>query len=708
MRAGDSQAKTDPRKTPMKNLQKDKKSPSVNASSLSRSPAWAKKIRIPVDMLKVAKVTHVSDTMARSEFGLRAPRDWDLSGTVFPYSGTDGMSTYCRVRRDNFDDDDGQGKYHANSSGDGERILYSYPGSVERLNDEATTIVLVEAEKSVLACEAHLRRKGRTDLVFLSMGGCNGFRSKEHGTLPDIERCRGRKVVVMLDYNVRTNKHVSEARLGLTALLHSMDAVVSYVELPQLENVNGPDDLCALPDGDELLDQMLANATPASVAPYSEHGLVERFIAENCGEVCYVGGLGWHLWDGHRWKLDSEGHVELRVQELCRTAASERSKPTEQNRIRSRRTREAVLREAQAHLHVNVDDLDRDVMLLNTPGGVVDLRTGQLREARREDYCTKLAGATPDRKKPVRFMQFLDEIACGDKGLTAYLQRFIGYCLTGETIEHAVFFLHGTGANGKSVLIETIQAILGNYAKTTPAETLMMTSHPQHATSIAALSGTRFVAVSEVEDGSRWAESKIKELSGGTRITARFMRQDEFTYKPQFKLGISGNHRPKLRNTDESVRRRFNLIPFKAHFSAEKRDPRLKEKLELELGGILQWAIDGCVAWQREGLNPPPLVLDATEDYFENQDALGAWLNEGTILDRSSKASSTELYRAFKVWCEIHGEYVPSQRDFSVKLEDRGFRKKKFHGSMFFLGVGCRNAKEIGSGASKVLKFSRL
>ena len=203
------------------------------------------------------------------------------------------------------------------------------------------------------------------------------------------------------------------------------------------------------------------------------------------------------------------------------------------------------------------------------------------------------------------------------------MQRVIGSCKTGSTREHALFFLYGTGANGKSVFLSMISVLLGDYAKTASTSSFTASTTEQHPTDLAGLRGARFVTAIETEDGARWAESKIKSLTGGDKIAARFMRCDFFEFFPEFKLVIAGNHKPALRSVDEAIRRRLHFIPFTVTIPQNKRDPRLGEKLRAELPGILAWAIEGCLAWQREGLNPPLLVREATADYLAAEDAIG-------------------------------------------------------------------------------------
>jgi putative DNA primase/helicase len=242
---------------------------------------------------------------------------------------------------------------------------------------------------------------------------------------------------------------------------------------------------------------------------------------------------------------------------------------------------------------------------LNTPDGVIDLRTGDVRPHDPLDYMTKIAAVAPRGGCPL-FLKFLDRITHGDAELIAYLRRVFGYALTGDVSEHALFFGHGTGANGKSVLLSTMAGMMGDYHKTAPIETFTATDSDRHPTDLAMLRGARLVTATETEEGRRWAESRIKTLTGGDPVAARFMRQDFFEYWPQFKLVIAGNHKPGLRSVDEAIRRRFHLIPFAVTIPPEERDAELAEKLKAERPGILQWLVEGCLEWQIEGLRRKP------------------------------------------------------------------------------------------------------
>jgi putative DNA primase/helicase len=269
----------------------------------------------------------------------------------------------------------------------------------------------------------------------------------------------------------------------------------------------------------------------------------------------------------------------------------------------------------------------------------------------------------------------------------------VGYALTGSTREHALFFLYGTGANGKSVFVNTLATILGDYATNAPMDTFMETRTDRHPTDMAGLRGARFVAAIETEQGRRWAESKVKNLTGGDKIAARFMRQDFFEFFPQFKLFVAGNHKPAIRNIDEAMKRRLHLIPFTITVPPEKRDKHLQQKLLAERDGILAWAVQGCLEWQRIGrLDPPKQVLDATEEYFEAEDALGRWLEERCVSEPNAKSLTAELFTDWKQWADSAGEFIGSQKRFSDLLLSRGIEKwRNTTGLRGFRGLGLKH-----------------
>jgi putative DNA primase/helicase len=351
-------------------------------------------------------------------------------------------------------------------------------------------------------------------------------------------------------------------------------------------------------------------------AEYADDTLALKFTERYGNDLRHTAARGqWHRWDGHVWRVDTTLAAFDLVRSICRKQSAACEDERLKVRIASGPTVAAVERLARSDPHhaATVDQWDSDPWLLNTPGGIVDLRTGKLRTAKREDYCSKMTAVAPRGECPI-WLAFLARITGDKRELQEFLQRMCGYGLTGETKEHALFFLHGTGGNGKSVFLNTISSILRDYAKTAAIETFIDSKSQNHPTDLAGLQGARLVTAIETEDGRRWAESKLKTLTGGDRISARFMRGDFFQFVPQFKLVIAGNHKPGLRTVDEAMRRRFNLLPFTVAIPTAERDLELAGKLQAEWPGILQWAVDGCLAWQREGLRAPKVVTDATED----------------------------------------------------------------------------------------------
>jgi len=401
------------------------------------------------------------------------------------------------------------------------------------------------------------------------------------------------------------------------------------------------------------------------------------------------------------WVAESTLQAFDLARAVCRDKAGD-LKPSQAVRVASAATVAAVERFARAdRQHAATTEMwDRDLWLLNTPRGVVDLRTGAVRENAREDYMTKATSAHPEGDCPL-WRQFLRDVTNGDRDLQEYLARVAGYALTGVTREHALFFLYGTGRNGKTVYQNTLAAIMGDYAAAAPMNTFMEARNEQHPTDLAGLRGARLVTASEIADGQRWNEAKIKKLTGGDPIPARFMRQDFFTYTPQFKLLIAGNNKPSLRNVDEAMRSRLHLIPFTVTIPVEKRDQKLPERLLIERDGILRWTLDGCLEWQRIGLKPPAVVVSAIKDYFESEDAIGRWLVEACDQGKAltSKFMLTGiLFGAWKIWADAARAWVGTEKQFSQSLEARGFKKGRQPGTgrQGFLGLALKPAPERG------------
>jgi putative DNA primase/helicase len=417
---------------------------------------------------------------------------------------------------------------------------------------------------------------------------------------------------------------------------------------------------------------------PASDAPaFSDEALALRFADRHAKALRHVWAWGrWLYWTGTHWQIDRTLHAFDLVRALCREAAAECNNEKLARALASAKTVAAVERLAKSddRLSAKTDQWDLDPWLLNTPDSTIDLRTGKTRPHYPEDHITKVSAVAPSGDCPM-WLAFLERVTGGDHELETFLQRMFGYALTGDTSAQALFFLFGTGANGKSVCIDTVSGIMGDYHRTAPIETFTASHSDRHPTDLAGLRGARLVTAVETEEGRRWAEARIKALTGGDKIAARFMRQDFFEFTPQFKLVIAGNHKPSLRSVNEAIRRRFHLVPFTVTIPAEERDPNLRDKLKVEWPGILRWLVDGCLAWQREGLSPPAAVLNATSAYLEAEDVLAAWVEEHCIRDATAWTSSNKLFASWKSFAEQAGEFVGSAKSFAQKLRNEGFSR---------------------------------
>jgi putative DNA primase/helicase len=311
-----------------------------------------------------------------------------------------------------------------------------------------------------------------------------------------------------------------------------------------------------------------------------------------------------------------------------------------------------------------------------------------LRPASRDDGITKTTLVMPNDAGCPLWLRFLNEATGNDGELIRFLQQFCGYCLTGVTREHALVFVYGPGGNGKSVFLKTITSILKDYAVTSAMETLTASSNDKHPTDLAMLAGARLVTANETEEGRAWAEARIKALTGGDPITARFMRRDFFTYVPTFKLVVTGNHKPVLHNVDEAARRRFNIVPFT--LKPAKPDLELEQKLLAEAPAILQWMVEGCLDWQRNSLVRPKPVIDATAEYFSDQDLFRQWLEEECICEPGNKdrsAASSVLYRSWSDFAKAAGVKPGTTSTFKENLKAAGFPFYKGNKAREFFGI---------------------
>lgn len=568
------------------------------------------------------------------------------------------------------------------------RPLYNQPGM-----KDAAQVVLVEGEK----CAQALINAGVTATT--AMHGANAPVDKTDWT-----PLKGKAVLIWPDRDKPGWEYAANAAQAVL----DAGARSCHILYPPQEAAEGWDAADAIAEGFDVASflvhgpRMQIHAVAEDAEPVvssdesvwgTEDALALAFTRRYHRDWRYVAAWGrWLVWDGQRWRNEDTLAATDLIRSVCRQTALRADDRKLAAKLASSGTVGGVERLARADRRhaATTDEWDADPWLLNTPGGVVDLKTGRTRANDRADRMTKITTATPGGACP-QWTAFLSNVTGGDADLQAYLQRMVGYCLTGVTSAHALFFLYGTGANGKSVFANVVSTILGDYATTASMDTFVETRGDRHPTDLAGLRGARFVTAIETEQGRRLNESKVKAITGGDKISARFMRQDFFEFFPQFKPVIVGNHKPAIRNIDEAMKRRMHMIPFTVTIPPERRDGRLTEKLLAERDGILAWAVAGCLAWQREGLNPPACVQDATQEYFESEDALGRWLDERCVRTANAKSLTSELFTDWKQWAEASGEFIGSQRRFSDLLITRGLEKwRNSMGVRGFQGIGLK------------------
>lgn len=441
---------------------------------------------------------------------------------------------------------------------------------------------------------------------------------------------------------------------------------------------------------------------------FSDSALAGIFTATYGNVLKYVVAWGkWFWWDRHQWKHDNVLHAYDMARTICNEQSfklsdwlmAEGKPPTPARGIASSKTISSVEKLARSdRLHrALVGQWDKDPMLLNTPAGEINLDDGMMSPHNKEHFMSKITAVSPSDDAP-QWFKFLDHVCGGDKELVSFLQRMAGYCLTGSTQDHALFFLYGTGRNGKSTFLNTIFEMMGDYAASAPLDAFTETNKGgSHPTDLAGLQAARLVSAVETDEGKRWAESRIKALTGGDPITARFMRQDFFTYVPQFKLVVTGNHKPQLRGVDEAMKRRIHLVPFSVTIPPDEVDHDLPKKLRYEMGGILSWAIEGCTEWKKRGLDPPACVSEATDEYFKEEDIVGRWVEDCCVVNSTITSRSGHLYTSWVKWCEEVGERHRSNKYITQKLIEKGFEKVKDGGQQMFIGIGVLNAEHNDS-----------
>ena len=435
----------------------------------------------------------------------------------------------------------------------------------------------------------------------------------------------------------------------------------------------------------------------------TELGNAERIAHEYGHVIRYVGDMGWMIWNGKQWRYDNKKEIERITNKVLRGMyKSEDELEQKWARMCERRNiRMNSIKDLMPLVPGERSDFDQHKYLFNVDNGIINLRTGELQPHDRELGLSKIANVEYDKDAecPV-WENFLQQIFKNDAELIEYMQRLVGYSLTGDISEQGMYFLVGGGSNGKSTFVNVIKKMMGEYGLQTKSDTFIKKKDTGANNDIARLASARFVSAVESEEGEKLQESLVKTITGGEPILARFLRQEFFEFTPEFKVFFTTNHKPIIGGIDDGIWRRVKIIPFTLNLAAHQRDKKLEEKLSLEMPGILNWAVEGCLKWQQSGIKEPKVVRDATGSYKEDMDILAPFLNECCYTDEpkneSIKIEAKELYNFYSNWCFKSGERTIGNRSFYRMLETKGFGKEKGSANRTYLtGITINERKKV-------------
>ncbi|WP_144528758.1 phage/plasmid primase, P4 family [Peribacillus simplex] len=485
------------------------------------------------------------------------------------------------------------------------------------------------------------------------------------------------------------------------------------------------DEQSAIEDTEEIIDK-------APSFHLTELGNAERIVYYHGEKIRYCNELEWLVWNGKQWHEDSKRSIEALTAKTLRGLYGEAKAEEDRYRAKQlnnwakkcekRTIRINSILDARPMVSVSKKDFDAHSFFFNCNNGVVDLRTGEFIPHDRDLLLTKISPIDYEKDAECpNWISFLESIFLTtsgepDRELIEFVQRAIGYSLTGETKEQVMFFLFGNGRNGKSTFINTIQDLMGDYAKQTNSDTFLKKKNESGINNdVARLDGARFVSAVESEEGQQLSEALVKQITGDEKISARFLRQEYFEFTPEFKVFFTTNHKPIIKNNDEGIWRRVKLIPFTVTIPVDQIDYDLPKKLKNEMQGILRWAVEGCIEWQQKKLGESSAVKQATNEYREDMDILGPYFEENLVIHPSAKVEAKKLYEHYKKWCYSNDEMELKNRTFYRQMETRGYKKKRGTANKFFFhGIGLQNEqsylmfdKDSKSNSEKVTSINR-
>ncbi len=625
---------------------------------------------------------HVAQIIGKSADG--GPPE---SATTYDYTDETGKLLYQVVRlpgkkfRQRLPDGDGGWVWNLTGV---RRVPYRLP---EVLKVEC--VFIVEGEKDVETL------RGLGLVATTNSGGAGKWRDEFAAFF------KGKDVVILPDNDEPGRKHVEQVAANLAPVARSLKVVL----LPGLSEKGDVSNFCAKvgEDAKKLLLAYVEDApawAPATKPSGAEVGADERspehltdsgnarrIVTMHGQDMRYCAAAGgWLIWNGKCWEPDKSSEAVRRVKaalkDIYREAESIGNKTEREQHLRWAKQSEAqgkiqaalALAQSERELVIMPDELDKDPWLLNCLNGTLDLRTGKLIPHRREDFITKLAGADYDPHAEYKlWSEFLERVLDVNPDLKAYLQSAAGYSLTGSTREQCLFMLYGTGNNGKTTFLETAREVWGTYAQNADFCTFALRERSGASGDLARLAGARLVTSVEPEKGERLSLSRIKQVTGGDRVTARHLFQSEFEFNPQMKLWFAVNDKPRVGSVGPAMWRRIKAIPFTVTIPEAEIKKDLPEKLRAEHAGILRWAVEGCLGWREPGFKTPQVILEATEEYRQESDTLAEFIGECCEKDPKALTSTGDLYMRYAQWCEKSRERLCAKNTFASLLEERGY-----------------------------------
>lgn len=641
-------------------------------------------------------------------YSIKQIKDWSWTEEVYEYPNKENLPYILNQRKKDAKgcmwSHVGDGKFKSGLNGK-TPIPYRLPEILKGI-EEGKTIYLPEGEKDVETLRAHGL------IASTNLGGSQGWKSGINKWFKDA------KIVILYD-NDKAGKDLLQTKIKN---LSGIAKEIKVIDLPGVREKEDITDWLQAGHTIEEFHNLVKNTLPYSLPVakneeekfnsdlilYTDTWNGEQFATRHGKDICYCEEWSaWYIWSGQKWEEDKLRKIQYLAKETVKffyKRASEidddkeRKKFINHIQISEGMTRRKAMIEAascEKNISISPQIFDQNKWLLNLRNGTLDLQSGELQEHKRENFITKIIDINynPAADCPT-WKDFLSKIFDNNQEIIKFVKKAIGYSLTGLTIEQCIFILHGNGSNGKSTFVNMVKEILEGYAQQTPSETLMEKKNSGGVPNdLARLRGARFVASIETEQGKNFAEALVKQISGDDTITARFLRKEFFEFKPECKIWIATNHKPKIKNTDHAIWRRIKLIPFTVTISEEDKDLNFMDKLRNEKEGILNWMIEGCKDWQNEGLKTPEVIAKATQNYREEMDVIGAFMDECCISGIGYRVSAKELYDNYVKWGEENGEYVISQRLFGLRLSERGFEREKCYSGVnrkkfVYLGIG--------------------